>query len=400
MKPKVVIILNRLVIGGQAVDTIPLAYYLKNNFDILVLYGQKEKDEVEALFLLEQYPNLTLKKIAPLKRTINPLIDVWAFFLILRQIKNFKAAVVHTHGSKSGLLGRLAAYMVRVPVRIHTFHGHLFHSYFNTAGTWLVKFIERKMAAITSVIIALSEEQKKELVEVFKIARKEKVEVIGLGVDDRNLLMHDDEKRISFRENFRLNSNAIAIGIIGRVVPIKNHMLFLKTAQQLLDEKYTNLYFFIVGDGESNNGLMDYLNTNHIAFSTNTNHNPSANIIFTSWMEDMASVYHGMDIVMLTSFNEGTPLSIIEAQFCGKPVIATNVGGVKDTFKAGVSGILLNSHSVSDCATALKQLINDATLRKSMGEKAFGFATNKFAKTHEVNAITDLYLQQLAKTNS
>lgn len=399
MKPKVVIILNRLVIGGQAVDTIPLAFYLQKDFDILILYGQKEEDEIEALFLLEQYPNLALKKIKYLKRTINPIIDGIAFFSIYQQIKKFKAAIVHTHGSKSGLLGRLAAFIARVPVIVHTFHGHLFHSYFNAVATWLVKFVERSMAKITSTIIALSEEQKKELVEIFKIAKSNKIDVIKLGVDDKALLLNPIQQRNNFRKHYQLNDDAIAVGIIGRVVPIKNHLLFLKTAQQILEKGYTNIYFFIVGDGDTNNSLMEFLTSNHIAFNSNKNKQPGSKIIFTSWMEDMASVYHAMDVVMLTSFNEGTPLSIIEAQFCKKPVIATNVGGVKDTFEPGISGYLINNHSLEDCVAALQKLIGNNELRAAMGEKAFEFATNKFAKTHEVNAMKNLYLHQLAKSN-
>ena len=126
--PRLIIILNRFVIGGQAVDTIPLAWHLSNDFDILILYGEKEKDEVEPQFLLEQYPGLRLKKIKTLQRSINPFYDVVAFFSVLRTIINFKANIVHTHGAKSGFIGRLAAFMAGVPVIIHTFHGHFFHS--------------------------------------------------------------------------------------------------------------------------------------------------------------------------------------------------------------------------------------------------------------------------------
>lgn len=398
MKPKVVVILNRLVIGGQAVDTIPLAYYLQQDFYIIILYGEKEKDEVEASFLLNQYPGLVTKKIKQLRRTINPFTDVIAFFAILQQIKLHKAQVVHTHGSKSGLLGRFAAWLLKVPVVVHTFHGHLFHSYFNSFGNTLIKWVERRLASISTNIIALSIEQKKELAETFAIAPSHKISMIALGVDEIILQSDAITSRNAFRNQFRLSSDAIVIGSVGRIVPIKNQLLFLETAASILNKGVDNIYFFVVGDGESKQEMISYLDTNKIPFSDVRQIKNNSKIVFTSWIEDMSLVYNGLDIIMLTSLNEGTPLSIIEAQFCGKPVIASNVGGVKDTFRSGVSGILIDGHQTKDYVTALQQLISNKEVREQMGQDAIRFATNKFAKKQEVAAIKNLYLQQLAQT--
>ena len=394
MKPRVVIILNRLVIGGQAVDTIPLAYYLQEYFDILILYGSKEQDEVEASFLLQQYPNINIQKIPHLRRTINPFIDVIAFFSLIKQINLHKANVVHTHGSKSGLLGRVAAWILRTPIIIHTFHGHLFHSYFSSFANEIIKFIERRLAAISTYIIALSEEQKKELSQKFCIVNADKIKVIPLGVDVKNLLPSLSSNRKIFRDKFNVPDAAIAIGIIGRIVPIKNHLLFLQIAKTILKENKSDIYFFIIGDGTTKKELINFLQLNEIIFKDDENINASAKIIFTSWVEDMTSVYHGLDIIMLTSLNEGTPLSIIEAQFCGKPVIASNVGGVTDTFKHNTSGFLIDGHEVNDYVKVLDALINNQSLRKEMGEQAIDFVTNTFAKQNEVAAIKKLYLSQ------
>ena len=394
MKPRVVIILNRLVIGGQAVDTIPLAYYLQEYFDILILYGSKEQDEVEASFLLQQYPNINIQKIPHLRRTINPFIDVIAFFSLIKQINLHKANVVHTHGSKSGLLGRVAAWILRTPIIIHTFHGHLFHSYFSSFANEIIKFIERRLAAISTYIIALSEEQKKELSQKFCIVNADKIKVIPLGVDVKNLLPSLSSNRKIFRDKFNVPDAAIAIGIIGRIVPIKNHLLFLQIAKTILKENKNDIYFFIIGDGTTKKELINFLQLNEIIFKDDENIHADAKIIFTSWVEDMTSVYHGLDIIMLTSLNEGTPLSIIEAQFCGKPVIASNVGGVTDTFKHNTSGFLIDGHEVNDYVKVLDALINNQSLRKEMGEQAIDFVTNTFAKQNEVAAIKKLYLSQ------
>lgn len=397
MKPNVIIVLNRLVIGGQAVDTIPLAYYLQQYFNILILYGEKEADEVEASFLLEQYPNLKMHKIKSLRRTINPITDLMAFIAILQQIKTHKTHIVHTHGSKSGLLGRVAAFLLGVPVIVHTFHGHLFHSYFNRVGNFFIQNIERLLARVSSHVIALSDEQYKELTQKYAIVKPQKVTTIPLGVDEKALQINIDSNRKKFRDQYLLSPDAIAVGIVGRVVPIKNHFLFLEIAKEVLSAKFNHVYFFIVGDGATNKELKQYLDTEHIAYSTNTD--TSKNIIFTSWIEDMASVYHGLDIVLLTSFNEGTPLSIIEAQFCGKPVIASNVGGVKDTFANNQSGFLIDGFTVADYTEKLILLINNQELRNNMSKAAVSFATSTFNKQKEVLAIKELYLQKLPSFN-
>lgn len=396
MKPNVIIILNRLVIGGQAIDTIPLAYYLQADFNILILYGEKEAGEIEASFLLKQYPNLNTQKLTYLRRTVNPIIDVMAFFSLLAVIKKHKAAIVHTHGSKSGLLGRLAAFILGVPVIMHTFHGHLFHSYFNTVTTKLIQYTEKHLAKISTAIIALSNKQADELMYQYNIVPSKKMHVVPLGVDEKNLVQNSSSSRNDFRTKYHLTESDIAVGIIGRLVPIKNHLLFLQIAEQILYQGHQNIYFFIVGDGDNKKELTSYLNMCKIVFNNNSTKKTSAKIIFTSWIEDMNTVYHGLDIVVLTSLNEGTPLSIIEAQFCGKPIVANNVGGVKDTFENGISGFLIDGIEVKDYVNKILLLANNVALRNNMSEQAIKFANQTFNKQQEVQAIKQLYVLLLS----
>ena len=398
MKEKIVIILNRLVIGGQAVDTIPLAYYLQAHFDILILYGEKETDEEEALFLLEQYPGLQLKKIKQLRRTINPFTDAVAFYFLWKAIKQFKARIVHTHGSKSGVLGRLAAKLLGIPVIIHTFHGHLFHSYYNSMGSRLICFAERQLAKITTAVIALSDEQYKELTGTFAIVPAHKTHIIQLGVDEKIFALKHPEQVIAYRSRYQLQPNAVVIGIVGRIVPIKNHIMFLQAASTFL-QKHPQLpvKFLIVGDGEQRKELYQWLQQHQLAFDAPDRPYTNAPVVFTSWEADMATVYHSLDIVVLTSFNEGTPLSIIEAQFCGKPVIATNVGGVKDTFENGVSGILINSNQPQALVSALEQLVTQPQQCATMGQAGISIAQQRFSKQNEVKAMQQLYHQCISR---
>lgn len=395
-KPRLLIILNRFVIGGQAVDTIPLAWYLKKHFDILILYGEKEKDEIEPTFLLKQYPDLQLRKIKHLRRSINPIIDIVAFFSVLTAIVSFKAHIVHTHGAKSGFIGRLAAWFARVPVIVHTFHGHFFHSYFSTVVSRGIVLVERLIGKITTSAVALSELQKNELVEKYKILPSSKINIIPLG------FASDEQKdaislRTTFRNKYGLQLNDVAIGLVGRIVQVKNHPFFIKVIEGLINQPTANpIAFFIVGDGDLKNQVENDFKQKNIPFSNQciTEEN---RLVFTSWLTKMNEVMSGLDIIVLTSLNEGTPLSIIEAQFFKKPVVSTNVGGVKDTMIDGLTGFLSESNDVTTFTKKLRLLIEDKGLREKMGEEGYKFATARFSKQNEIENTRDFYFRLLLK---
>lgn len=392
-KPRLLIILNRFVIGGQAVDTIPLAYLLQPHFNILILYGEKEKDEIEPTYLLSAYPGLQLQKISQLRRSINPFTDVIAFARLLQILAKYKPHVVHTHGAKSGFLGRMAAWLYRVPVIVHTFHGHFFHSYFSAGVSQIISMVERLIGRITTAAIALSEAQKTELVEDFKIMPSTKVNIIPLGFAYEN----NNNKaalRNKFRSTYGLQNNDVAIGIVGRIVPVKNHQFFLQVIKQTLTDGNNNAAFLIIGDGELKAKVEDELKTQQVLY----NHQKITSVnrvVFTSWIMNMYEVMNGLDIIALTSLNEGTPLSIIEAQFFSKPVVSTNVGGVKDTLQDGLTGFLVEKTNTKLFAEKLKLLINNEDLRLRMGSAGNAFAASKFSKEKEVSSTKDFYFSLL-----
>ena len=380
--------------GGISNDIIPLAYYLQPEFNILIMHGEKDENEVSADFLLKKYPGLKFKKIKQLKKTVNPIADLVAYFQIIKTIKVFKADIVHTHGAKSGFIGRLAAYKASVPCIIHTYHGHHFHSYYNHSISLVLSKFERLLGRITTKVIAISKWQKKELTEIYKIIPPEKAEIISLGIDPGQNKATPDTHRNIFREKYNVDSDTVAIGIAGRIVPIKNLKLFVQVANALISATKKRICFFIIGDGILKKQIEAQCAALDVSYTENVGE--KASIIFTSWIEDIIPAMHAMDIVTLTSNNEGTPLSLIEAQFCGKPVVATNVGGVKDIVVNNETGFLVEPGDADAMFKKLDLLIESDELRKEMGEKAAAFAALSFSKQAEVENYRQVYKSLLA----
>ena len=235
-KPKVLIFLNRLVIGGPAIDVISMAGFLQNDFEVLVVYGERESHEVEATFLLHQYPNLPTTKMKLLKKSINPIDlfkSITSLFSILRE---FKPDIIHTHGAIPGVLGRIAAKMCKTKVVVHTFHGHFFHSYFNRFFSSGIIFIERMLSLISDSIIATSNRQMKDLVYKYHVVDLEKVTIIDLGIDEKFLATKTEKREDSFSEKYKIPSDTIAIGIIARIVRVKNFFLFVEIVEKVLEK--------------------------------------------------------------------------------------------------------------------------------------------------------------------
>jgi glycosyltransferase involved in cell wall biosynthesis len=368
---------------------LPLLHCLSKEFEILVLHGEKEKDEKDASPLLKKF-SLNGEYIRSLKRNINPVNDVRAFLKVYSVIKSFKPQIVHTHGSKSGLIGRLAAYRAKVPVIIHTFHGHLFHSYYNSFFSSVLKRSERQLSKITSTAIAISEWQKKELCELYKIAPAEKVKVIHLGITVQQSTEEKNKLRKSFREKHNVGDEVIAIGIVGRIVPIKNLGMFVQVAAELLKATKLTLRFFIIGDGYLKKEVQEQCDSKKLT-RTNNAIGTGPSVIFTSWIDEIIPAILGLDIVVLTSNNEGTPMSIIEAQSCGKPVVATNVGGVRDTLIDDQTGFLVPPGDVQAMVKKLQYLVENAELRTQMGLRAREFASSQFSKQAEIENFRKLY---------
>src|SRR5580765_3015931 len=252
--PRVLRILNRLIIGGPSKNAVYLSRYMQPDFDTLLVIGGKEDHEQDADFLATAN-NIDPTCIPEMKRPISPYNDWAAYNKLKKLIKEFKPDIVHTHAAKSGALGRLAAKHSNVPVIVHTFHGHIFHSYFNSIKTNFFIRTERYLADLSDAIVAISDVQKKELSGDFKIAAEHKFSVIPLGLDLDNFIINQEEKRNKFRKEFGLDDHIVAIGIIGRLVPIKNHSLFLKGLKYVLNSTSVKIKPLIIPDSQSRSTL-------------------------------------------------------------------------------------------------------------------------------------------------
>ena len=387
---KILRIINRFNLGGPTYNAAYLTKYLEPEYETLLIGGQHDESEKSSMHILD---NLGLKPIIipEMQRSLNPYKDQIAFKKIQNIIKEFKPDIVHTHAAKAGALGRRAAYKMGVKQIYHTFHGHVFHSYFGSFKTRIFKEIEKNLAKKSTKIIAISEIQKRELSKIHKICPEKKIEVIPLGFDLERFNTDKDSKRKEFRKKWNLKENEIAIGIIGRLVPIKNHVFFIDAIQEVLKKSEFPVRAFIVGDGEEKQNIVNYIKNKNLDFSLD--YTP-ARFQLTSWIKEIDRVNSGMDIICLTSLNEGTPVSLIEAQASGKPIVSTKTGGIENIVLENKTALLSEKNDLHNFSKNLLSLVNDSNKRKLLSK--FGLEKSKdFHYDQLVNNIKNLYENQL-----
>jgi glycosyltransferase involved in cell wall biosynthesis len=394
--PRILRILNRLVIGGPSKNAVYLSTYMPSEYETLLVTGGAEDHEQDASFLAASH-GIEPYCIPEMKRAISFRQDWEAYGKLKKLILEYKPDIVHTHAAKSGALGRLAAKNCGVPVIVHTFHGHVFHSYFNSLKTNFYIQTERYLARYSDAIIAISDVQKKELTHDFKIAPATKFRVIPLGLDLDNFITGQEEKREKFRNEFQLDEEVLAIGIIGRLVPVKNHSLFLKGLKAVLDKGGRKIKAFIIGDGESRSSIEQTAASLGIRFTGHINPDYSAPLIFTSWRTDVDVICAGLDVIALTSLNEGTPVSLIEAQAAGKPIVSTRVGGIADVVLENKTALLSAIGDEQGFADNLEKIISDKRLRESFCAAGRDHVLSKFGYRRLVSDMHKLYSELLEK---
>lgn len=387
--PKVLRIINRFNIGGPTYNATFLTHFLGRDFETKLVGGLPESDEADSLFILEEY-GVSPILIAEMKRTPSFRSDREAYRKLKAIIQEFQPDIVHTHSAKAGALGRKAAKACGVPVIVHTFHGHVFHSYFSNFKSKIYQFIERRLAKISTGIVAISPLQKEELSIKYRICAPEKIKVIPLGIDIDKFQTNREAKRKETRERYHLSEKEIAVAIVGRLAPIKNHKLFLEVVEKLSQQGIQARYF-IVGDGQEAENIRQQVQILQQQYGVS--------IELTGWITEISTFNSGMDILCLTSNNEGTPVSLIEAQANNLVVVSTDVGGVRDVMTDGETGYIVPPQNSKLFAEKLAILIKNEEIRQKMSQNGWKSVREKFHYTTLVKNMEQYYCELLEKAN-
>lgn len=398
---KILRIIARLNIGGPAIQAINLTKaFSDKQFNSLLVCGKVSHGEGDMSYLAEKQEVFPVV-IPELRRELHPVKDLKTFFKIRRIIKSFKPDIIHTHTAKAGTLGRMAAISINAKTSeanrirlVHTFHGHIFHGYFNRFKTFIFLLIERFLAIYTDRIVVISPLQQKDICLKFKIADEKKVRVIRLGFNlDRFIIDKKLIESMGVKYFDQKGKEVFFVGIIGRLTRIKNHRMFLSAIRYLKDiGKIDPFKFMVVGDGEMKDELI----------KTSENLGIGEKIVFAGWQKDMVAIYSALNAVVLTSVNEGTPVTLIEAMAAGKPVIATDVGGVSDllgnvinevscNLKIAENGILIPPDSPETLAEGLLFLLENRKMRTQLVYNAKKFVFDHYKQENLIINFKRLY---------
>jgi glycosyltransferase involved in cell wall biosynthesis len=397
---KILRIIARLNVGGPARHVVWLTEALNDDeFRTTLAAGSVPPGEEDMGYFAAEH-NVEPQIIEEMSREISPS-DIRSLWKIYRLIKAESPDIIHTHTAKAGTLGRAAGFLYKwlVPgtligrprkVRVvHTFHGHVFHSYYSPAKTKVFLTIERLLARLaTDRIVVISNQQREEISATFHVGKPEQFTVIPLGIEV-DTLQARTETRDRMRREIGLEPSEIAVGFVGRLTEIKNISLLLRTARLFLDE--SKIKFFIIGDGHMRSELESE------AQSLGLNDK----VIFLGNRTNIAEVYCTLDIVALTSLNEGTPLSLIEAMAAGVPIISTGVGGVRDLLGQAYEngdgfivcdrGIRIDTFVPEDYRNGLQYLIDNERIRERLAEQGQKFVTASYGKERLISDIKGLY---------
>ena len=371
MSIKVMQIIARMNVGGPAVIVADLMRGLDSTrFQQTLITGYC--DETEADYLETVATDISATRIAGLGRSISPLADARAFFALVTQIRREQPDVIHTHTAKAGVLGRLAAMMARSKaMRVHTFHGHLLHGYFAGWKIKLVITIERFLARHTDQLIAVGNQVKDDLLAV------------GIGTPAKfttffpGLPAPIAPSRIDARRELGLDEKQIYCSFVGRLTQIKRPDRLLDVVQACVD-RGLDIHFIVAGEGELYTSSQERALAERLPMT------------FLGWRSDIARIFAASDIAILTSDNEGIPLTLIQAAQAGLPIVATRVGSIADIVIDGQSGYLTSTQPGA-MASALSALAGDQVLRETLGAAGKAHADAYFSLSKSLADHSALY---------
>jgi glycosyltransferase involved in cell wall biosynthesis len=378
-------IITRLNVGGPSYQAIYLTQRLQGAvFDCALLAGNVGLRE-GSLEGLAAERGVRWARVEGLGRDISLGTDAGTVCRLYREMRRFRPDIVHTHLAKAGAVGRLAAWMARVPAVVHTYHGHVFHGYFSRRRTELFLRIERALARCTDRIVVLGEAQEKEILR-YGVGRPEQMVRIPLGLELEPFLAAETQ-RGALRRELGIAAHTPLAGIVARLVPVKAHSLFLEAARRVAVSQ-PETEFLIVGDGELREPLeelalsLGFAVVSHSAGRTPLSRCPPAArgvVHFLGLRSDMPAIYADLDLLVLCSRNEGLPVTIIEALAAARPVVSTEVGAVRDLVIPGETGRLVPTGDAAALAQAMREQLNDRRNAEAMARRGRSHVASRFS---------------------
>lgn len=380
---KVVHIITRLDRGGSADNTLITVMGLnRKRFEVTLIAG-KTTEPTPKLALLKGQTQINFFQLPQLQRKVSPYNDLIAFIKLYRLLNKGGFDIVHTHCSKAGILGRWAARLARVPHVVHTPHGNIFYGYYGRLLSYLFVLMERFSARFTNRIITLTNKGRKEHLR-FKIGFLDQFRTIYSGIDLSSFIDRKEEG-ISVKKELGIPVNHRVVGSIARLVPVKDHHTLIRAAP-LITNELPQILFLLVGNGPLRSQVESLAEELGVGQRT----------IITGMRDDIPRLLSAMDIVVLTSLNEGMGRSLVEAMAMGRAVVATDVGGVAEVVENGATGLLVPASSPHLLAEAVIDLLKDDKKRESFGERAKKRVA-RFSAQSMVREIEHLYLELMGE---
>lgn len=383
---KILRIIARLNMGGPAHQACLLSGRRMDprTYETLLVHGRPAAGEgsLEDLVGLEGVHDHRLESLSP---AIDPRADAVALRELIGLIRRFEPDIVHTHTAKAGFLGRRAALIASIgrrarrPVLVHTFHGHVLEGYFGRAKEEVYRTIERSLAKRTDRLIGVSEATVDDLVRL-RIAPRERFAVVPLGLDLTRFAPTPAAQRAQLRRELGVADDEIVVSFVGRLVPIKRLDVLLRAIAHARSTGLP-LRLVVVGDGELRERLTELASELGIATA----------ISWLGFRRDLPELAAAADIAALSSDNEGTPVSLIEAAASGLPCVSTDVGGVGDVVLDGTSGTLVPAGDHASLAARFAMLAADPALRHEMGAAGREHVLTRFSVERLISDIAALY---------
>jgi glycosyltransferase involved in cell wall biosynthesis len=377
---KIVHIITRMCQGGAQENTyLTVKNQMSRGFEVALITGSVGKNEKKLKHSLD---GINLFFIPELVREINPVKDVIAFLKILRILQKGRYEVVHTHISKAGVLGRIAAKAAGVPAVVHTPHGNVFYGYFSKLHTGIFVLIERMLISCTDRIITITENCKNEYISR-SIGRDSKYVMIPSGVEEERYDRTMFQREKIFRKQMGIPENAFLAGCAARLVPIKG-IKYLIEGMKFLDDSF---YLAIAGDGEERDTLESLVRERGL----------DKRVIFLGMLKDIRQFLSELDVFVLPSLNEGMGRVLVEASLMGVPCVGSDVGGIPNVIIDGETGFLVPPKDGKKIAERLKYIKQNSELKEIIGKKAREYVKEKFGAKKMYCSIEKLYREILER---